>query len=648
MKKKLITLLFFCATVACHAQTLFTVGNTAVSKGEFLRAYNKNKPSTANKQQLMEEYLKLYINFKLKVKAAASLRFDTLPQINYDLKNFKEQVLENYLNDAPGLNDLVNEAAIRATKDVRVAYFYIPVEPNAIPADTLKAYTAATYLYNALKKQGSNPADLASECTQKYTLTKYADAGYVTVFTLPYILESEVYNTAIGAISKPIKTPKGWFIIMPIAQRVAMGNWTVAQLLFALPPAADLNTKQLIKAKADSIYTLLTNGLAFEDAAAKYSDDRTSASQGGLLQPFGTGAYSPAFEKNVITLPTDGSISKPFETSFGYHIVKRLQHKKIPTDTNDNELLFSIKQQVTTDERMQKVKDKFLASITTLTKYKKIAIVNNESYFAAADSLVKSATGEKNKTVQIFAKKNILQFDNSNFVKGIEWINFLKLSTQLEGITKQGYVKLLQDFCGQSIINYYKNNIEKYNPEFESQMEEFKEGNMLFEIMEQQVWSRALQDSINLLKYYEANSQKYIWGKSADVIIFHAINVATANAAVADLQNGQSWKELVLKSNNQLQADSGRYELVQLPGLIDTNNIRQQTTSTISINESEGDASFVYFIKLYEPNEPRNFKDAKGLVISDYQNILEKNWLAELIKKYPVKINEVLFKQMMK
>ncbi len=648
MKKCAFIFLLLCSNYILTAQTLFTIGNTNISQAEFLRAYNKNKPSTTNKEKQMREYLNLYVNFKLKVKAAQELRLDTLPQINYDVQNFATQVIENYMTDEFALQALINEAAARASKDIAVQYFFVPIAANATAADTLQAYKAITALHSILKSNTSNFIDIAKDVTNKYSLTKFADAGFVTVFTLPYVMENEVYNTTIGKASTPLKTSKGWFIFLPKATRAAMGKWKVAQLLFAYPPNADADKKEEVKAKAYLVYAQLKKDLPFDQAAAKYSDDRTSANNEGVLQEFGTGTYSPDFEKNILTLINEGEVTLPFETTFGYHIVKKISQKKIPIDIADNALLYDIKQAVMQNERIEIVRNIFLKTITQKTNFKLATNLTNAEYFLIADSIIKSKDSDKNKICAAFAKKNIAQFGTVNIVKGSQWVSYVKNNTAMEGISGEGFEPFLNTFKQQLITNYYKTNIEKYNNDYKSQMQEFKEGNMLFEIMEQKVWSVAGQDTIGLKKYYEANKQNYKWATSADVIIFHANTAAIANQAVKDIKNGTNWNVIVKQSDNQIQADSGRYELTQIPGITENTVVNVGNVSNVTTNTTEGDANFVYFIKTYEPNTQRNFTDAKGLVINDYQTLIEKKWIAELTKKYPVKINEALFNQLVK
>ncbi len=370
------------------AQTLFTYGSSETSTAEFLRAYNKNKPAAVDKAKAMREYLDLYTNFKLKVKAAQDLKLDTLTQIKYDVENFKEQIAGNYMNDEVGLQLLVEEATNRSLKDIHVLYFSVPIATGAKPEDTLKAYKAVNELYASLSLKTNDYKELIANISSKYYPTKYSDIGFITAFSLPYVYENIIYNTKVGEVSKPYKNNNGYYIFKVLEERKEVGKWKVAQLLFAFPPNVDDDTKSKIKAKTDSVYTLIKKGLQFADAAKTYSDDRLTYTGGGELPEFGSGKYKIDFEKNVFTLVKNNEISKPFETVFGYHIVKLLNHSPASINKNDAALLYEVKQKVNQDARVVAVKEKFIKDITIKTGYKKLSIVSNEDLYRYADSIL--------------------------------------------------------------------------------------------------------------------------------------------------------------------------------------------------------------------------------------------------------------------
>jgi peptidyl-prolyl cis-trans isomerase SurA len=647
MKKVFIVCAAALFTNTLFAQTLFTYGKNETSKADFLRAYNKNKPSATDKEKALWEYLDLYTNFKLKVKAAQELRLDTISQIKYDVENFREQVLENYLSDEKGMQMLIDEAMTRASKDVHILYFSVPVSNDAKPTDTLKAYNAAKELCASLKKTNNNLYnEIVTDVSAKFSTAKYADVGFITAFSIPYEFENIIYNTKVGGVSEPYRTAKGWNIFKVVENRPAIGKWKVAQILFSFPPDADNNTKLGIKRKADSVHTLLKNGLGFAEAAKIYSDDRMTYLSGGEIPEFGTGKFNNIFESNVIALKSDNDFGKPFETTFGYHIVKRLAHTPVPTDKTDGTYQFETKQKVTQDSRINNEREKFAKDVMLKTGFKKLPSVNDKLLFSNADSLLVNPTTERVNTFPI-SKKVIATFKDGTQVKGADWLNYIVENKPNGELPKQPNNIMWDRFAKQTVINYYKKHLEEYNADFKYQMQEFKEGNMLFEIMERNVWSKAGTDSVSLKKYYEAHKENYKWTASADVLVFNCATEKLATDALADSKAGKTWSAIAQGSNNQIQTDSGRYEVAQIPGATQGARISENTYSDITKN-TDGSASFVKYVKLYDANMQRSFAEARGLVINDYQNVLEQQWVGELKKKYPVKVNEVVFKEMLK
>jgi len=196
--------------------------------------------------------------------------------------------------------------------------------------------------------------------------------------------------------------------------------------------------------------------------------------------------------------------------------------------------------------------------------------------------------------------------------------------------------------------DYYRSHLEDFNSDFRYQMDEFKDGNLFFEIMQQEVWGKAQNDTAALEAYYEKNKSRYNWKQSADAIIFFCGDETSANTLYDKInKNPSSWKTVSEAMGEKVVADSSRYEFDQIPNAAKT-PLRAGLVTTPLKNKTDGTVSFAYILKLYPANLSRNYAEAKGLVISDYQAELERQWVAELKKKYPVKIDEKVFQQISK
>jgi len=416
-------------------------------------------------------------------------------------------------------------------------------------------------------------------------------------------------------------------------------------LLFTYPPDANEEIKTATLKKADSVYRLLQDGADFGKLAKELSDDKLTYMKGGEMPEFGTGRYDNEFEKEVFKLKADNEITKPFTTAFGVHIVKRIAFSPTPSEKENAGLQFELKQKLMQDERINGAKESFAKEIISLIGYKKTSSVKEEDLYRYADSIAKNSTTADPDKLPI-SNKTIITFKNGS-VKGSDWLKFVRdYKSNPEQYKGETNGELWNKYVTYSSLEYYKKHLEEYNADFRYQMKEFKEGNMLFEIMERNVWSKAATDSVGLLDHYNANKTKYKWAASADVLIFNSTNEKIAKEAMESVKRGKPWKEIAEGSEATIQADSGRYELSQITDPAATGTATNNTYSSI-IKNSDGSATFVKYIRLYPADQQRSFEEAKGLVINDYQNVLEKKWLEALRKKYPVKINEAVVGQML-
>ncbi len=646
MKKSyfLFALILFATTVA-FSQPVFTYGTDKVQKDEFLRAYNKNKTPVEDKEKSLREYLDLYIRFKLKVKAAMALHLDTLETLKADVTNFRNQVQESYMNDERGVNALVNEAFDRSQKDLHVLHFFVSMDEKTLTQDSAREVKAINQVYDDLRKGKTNYGEIAEDASGKFSPVKKTDLGFITAFSLPYQYESILYGLKPGEASKPYRSKSGWHVFKLLEERKSVGKWRVAQVLLAFPPEGSGFKMEDYTTRADSFYRILSKGANFAEIAKDYSQDKLTYLNGGEIPEFGTGRFDLSFESEVFKLKKDGEISKPIQTPFGYHIVKRLGHTPTPSDRNDAGYMYELKQKVLQDDRVSAAREKFVRDVIVKTGYKRNALVKDAELFRFADSVKPGLSPADIKKFPV-SNKIIFTFTKSS-VKGADFLNFVRDYKSSELYRNESNTDLLQKYKEATALEYYKKHLEEYNPEFRYQMQEFKEGNMLFEIMERNVWSKAANDSIGLAKMYNSRKASYVWPESGDVLVFNCSNSKAAADGIALLKKGWTWKQVADSSAGTIQADSARYELNQIPlpeGIKPTAGVVGEPV----VNNTDGTAIFVKVLRLYPTGQQRSFDEARGLVINDYQVQLEEEWVDSLKKKYPVKIDESLFKTLIK
>jgi peptidyl-prolyl cis-trans isomerase SurA len=623
--------LFVCVT---SAQTLLTFGNNTVSKEEFLNAFYKNSNTEKPTEKALREYLELYTRYKLKVKAAYDSRVDTEANQLAELNDFRTQVIDSYMNDETAFQNLIKEAAERSKKDIRISHIYIPL--NTDNKDTVKAWKLAQDAYKELQRgtDFGNVAALYSGDTG--ARANKGDAGYVTAFTLPYQIENIIYALAPGKFSRPFRTPAGYHIVKNTGERKAVGNIKAAQILFAFPPDADDAFKTAAKRQADSVYNALVSGASFNELAFKYNTDRVTAGSNGEMQEFGVGTYDASFENAAFALSQPNQVAKPVLTSHGYHIIKLIARLPVMADSADAAFYDRIKAKVEKDARVKVAKTELTKKILKATGIK-MAPVNQRFLAIYTDSILQRknmpvlAGLDNNTPLFIMPREKIFISDWGNYLSSIR-----DMPTLSEGKTQQ---QLLQQFKEMVATDYYRAHLEEYNAEFARQLKEFKEGNMLFEIMQRNIWDKANTDTAGLIAHYNANREKYVWGPSADVIMFSVTDPTIVNEVRQKLTNNiNDWKNITVAYEGRVQADSGRYELTQLP--TSETSFKPRSFTTPIVNQSEGITTMMYIVNTYSEKSPRNFEDAKGLVLNDYQQLLEEKWLAELKQQYPVQVNE--------
>lgn len=637
-----IILFFFIHTA--QSQTLFTYGNKAISRSEFLRAYGKNNTDEKPTEKSYRDYYELFSRFKIKVQAALDMKLDTLANLKAELQNFRSQIAQNFLNDEGGLQELIEEAFVRGQKDIRLAHIFVPVRKADSASQVQKALNKISKAYELLKQHSFEKVALEYSEDPSVKSNK-GDIGYITVFVLPYGIENIVYNLLPGQYSKPFRSTIGFHIFKNIHERKAAGRLHAAQILFAFPPEATKSQMDSVSAKADSIGKVLEHGADFKSLALQYSNDNLSYQNGGEMPGFGVGRYDPVFESAAFALQKDGELSKPVRTEFGYHIIRRLVHMPVPQDKNDEQWLENIKQQIMQSDRMEVSHKKSLHNIQQKTNFRKLPY-NQNSLWRMTDSILANKKSPRLKDLNTttalfsFSKQTIRVKDWQDYLESIRNIQSL--------VSAKTNSEIFQQFIETSSLEYYRNHLEEFNKEFVFQLNEFKEGNLLFEVMQRQIWDAAVEDSAALKAFYQKNSSKYWWENSADAIIFTCTGETVAESLKNKLKSNLSaWKKLIDSGNSTVQADSGRFEWRQIPTPERTNFTPGLITANVK-NETDHSITFACILKVYNNKEPRNFQDARGFVINDYQEYLEKQWISKLKNKYPIKLNESVFKTLPK
>ncbi|MFK5890756.1 MAG: peptidylprolyl isomerase [Flavobacteriaceae bacterium] len=486
------TLLFFMAlSLSTFSQKkqaiLFKIDGKPQLVSDFEKNYLKNIDIVADSsQKKITNYLELYINYKLKVQAAYNLKLDTLSTFVGELSRYKQQLMTPYLKDSVALENLAKEAYYRSKYEVNASHILIRLEEGALPKDTLAAYN----LISKARKEiidGQKFKDVAVKYSQDPSAKKnFGNLGYFKVFQMVYPFENAAYTTPVGKISPIFKTRYGYHILKINNKRLSQGEVEVAHIMLKNKDAKSIAVNKL---KIDSIYAMLKEGQKFAELAKKYSQDSGSAQKGGKLAKFGVGKIIKEFSDAAFALKSIGDYSKPFKTRYGWHIVTLL--KKYPIDSYDkmrSELLKKVKRGERAEQIEKSVIDKLKKTYVILEYKSALADFKNPNWFKKKDSLNSPILKVQD---SIFTQKDL-----------VVYLSFKKIKKYVSN-------QVFNKFKDRKIIDYYKAHLEDTNKEYATSVNEFKEGLLLFDIMQNKVWQKAKADSTGLKAFYMLNRTKY-------------------------------------------------------------------------------------------------------------------------------------------
>ena len=642
-------------TSVSQAQTLFTYGGTPVDKQEFLRVYQKNSLNKAPdfSEPALREYVKLYSLFKMKVREAELQHIDTLPSIGSELDNYRRQLAKNYLTDKEVRQKLVTEAYDRQKEELHVAHILIACSPSALPADTLKAYNKIDSLYRVASSGKASFATLAGEFSDdRDTRTNGGDIGYLTSLQTLYAFENAAYNTPVGKISGIFRSQLGYHIVKVLDKRPARGEVQVAQIMISIQKSKGEEGKTAAKAKADDVYRQLKAGAGFDEMVTKYSEDKYSVNEHGVLPQFGVGRMTPGFENAAFALKKPGDISAPVETEYGYHIIKLMSKSPLkPFDSVRDQL----QRRVDNDSRSQVAHDIYFDKIKKQHGFKEFPqnmkpVIDRVQKLpdTGAAANVFHASDFRNMTAPLFelAGNKYLQ---SDFMTFAEMLTRGRINGPKAAVMNDIY-KL---YVERTVNDYEEHHLADTNPDFKNLMDEYRNGVMLFELTDRNVWGKASRDTVGLKRFYGEHKDKYQWEPGFIGAVYKFKDEKTANTGVAYLTKNMNGKdEDVYKTlNTEATPDAvsiqrGHYEYSKFTDVPRADLIKGKLSKPVK--NADGTYTVVKVEESFEQPTTKTLDEARGYAVAEYQDHLEKEWSDELRRKYPVKVEEKVFATMVK
>jgi peptidyl-prolyl cis-trans isomerase SurA len=583
MKKVFLTIILLAGAMLSRAQedqVLMTINGEPVMASEFLYIYEKNNQENNVEKKSMQDYLELFVNFKLKVTEAIAQGVDTTEAFKKELAGYRAQATPKYMQDHAAIDSLVNLSYQRMANVRRVAHIAVQcpagsdsiTEATALAKINLARERVTTGVEKQIKKgrkwvttqEPEAFADVAREMTEdQQGKENGGELGWIQVFRFVYPFEEAVYNTPVGQVSEVFRSPYGFHIAL-IEEERAFEEVHAAHIMKMMPRGAE-DMAFDAKKQIDSLYQIVLAGADFAEVATAYSDDKGSARKGGDLGWFGRGMMVQPFE-NITFDMQPGEMSEPFPTRFGWHFVKLYDKRNIqPLDSIRNQVLTQVKR----DARMAEAEKSFI-----------------------------------NKT--------------------------------------RAEYNLPAEMSDADVKAYAEAHLEEKYADLRHLVREYHDGILLFDVSLREVWDKANKDTEGLAAFFKANKKNYTWNDPHfKGYIIQAKDMASAKAAKQIVKSANP-DSVMNYLNQRINVDSVTYVKVQ-SGLWTKGQNAMVDSYAFKDKTAEFTPSDEYPIIIAVGKvitAPQVYTDVRGQVTNDYQDYLEKQWVATLREKYPVVINQ--------
>lgn len=630
---------------------LFTVNEQPVHVSEFVYIYTKTNGAKADfSKRSLEEYLRLYTKFKLKVERAKELQLDTMPALSQELEGYRRQLADSYLIDREVTEQLIQQVYERKQQDVDISHILIASTPDARPDDTLRALQRAQEARKLLLDEKPFAEVALAYSNDQQVQKNNGRVGYVTAM-FPnglYELENAAYALPVGSVSEPLRSPNGYHIIVVHNRRPARGEVEAAHILIREKEEADTKNP---RARIDSIYQALQQGAIFEELAKAVSEDPMSNSRGGYVGVFGINRYESVFENAAFSIDQDGGFSEPFLTDAGWHIVQRISKKDLEPY---NIARAGLQTRVKSDMRFEQAKKVMIERIKRANNFMEF----NTTLERFAASLDQEFLTYKWKAPEEKSSEILFSFGSKYKVSLGEFYDYLERASRnrirmaRSASVPEAVSMLYQGFVDESALKFEEQQLNEKYPEFRALMREYEEGILLFEVTKQEVWDKASQDSVGLENFFPNVQERYTWNERA-IVSYYTLSGEQANnlKKVIKYTSRRSPEKVLAKYNKdsspqmisrtEKTLEQGRHRVLE--GM-------EWGVGAISKTETDPRDQSISFMKIERilPAEPKTLSEARGYVVADYQDALERRWVQELQQRYKVDVDRTVLESLIK
>lgn len=618
---------------AAKDPVLMTINGEDVTRSEFEYLYNKNSQQQLSRQPL-DEYVEMFKIYKLKVADAIAEGIDTTAQFKNEFGGYRAELAAPYMIDSAYLKTLMQEAYERVKEEINVSH--IMLFKTKVADENLKLKQQIDSLHTEIIN-GADFEEMARKHSQdRGTSQRGGNMGYITSMLYPYSFETAAYALNPGEISEVVESPVGYHIIKLNARRPARGKALVQHILKLVPQQATPDQETAIKQQIDSIYNLAISGENFDLLATQNSDDKGSARQGGKLSWFGCGQMVAEFDSASFALNT-GEISTPIRTRYGWHIIKKIDAQPLAS-FEQMEPQISARVTDNRDERSGLMEDHMFEIYKKQYKLKENKDLLKQMRADIATMGIDSTFNAKYNS-NSYANTTLLEFAKTKKTTLPEFLQTIKnFKSNNPVVALEYFNSQLENYQYAALRGYVDSQLESQYPEFRNLVNEYRDGILLFEVSNRKVWDKAAKDTEGLQEFFNKNRRDYAWS----VPHVKGYLVQVANDSIAEIVRARMDElgadTLVTTIKKEFQKKVKIDKILVAKGenaMVDNLAFGETPIQPSDMNHA---TYFLYdFVVL---NEPEEVADVRGQVTSDYQNLLEEEWIEELKAKYPITVNE--------
>ena len=620
---------------------LLTINSNPVYSSDFTKVFNKNLDLVVEESQKnVAGYLDLFIDYKLKISEAYAQELDKNQQYIKEFKKYEDQLAKKYIYDKRVVSKLVEEAYDRSLEEINAEHILVLSNLNDSPNDTLKAYNKIKEAHvKALK--GENFTSLVIEYSEEPGAKKSkGKLGYFTAFQMVYPFENTAYNTKVGEISQITRTSFGYHIIKINDRRKKKPKINVSHIMiFSNKDKKAEDPEERI----NELYAMIMQGEPFEKIAKQFSEDKNTGVKGGQLKTFGLGDLkAPKFENAAYSIKNEGKIIAPVQSAFGWHIIRLNEKFSIPSFEEQK------------DDIEKKVKGGARALVVTQAInnkiIKKYGFKEGESYISYFNNFVNDSILSRKWTYSSIplTENQILFTIGDHDVTYNDYAEYLRdnQKTIKKYINKESLlIDMYVKFKNETLKNYFKERLEVENTEYATIINDYRNGLLVYDVMNKNIWQIAKTDSTGLKDYYEKTKNNYKWKKRLDVDIYSSSDEITTKQVQTLLMRGEESATI----KKQINSD-GKINVITVSDVfeIDQSELPEDLIPEKGVSDIKLNDGFYVVVNIKEVIEPtlKEFDEVRGTVISDFQTEIEKKWMQSLRDKYEVKINNKSLKKL--